>query len=234
MYFNADYLPEGEAEYVLWIDVMGIQNSMAVSLKTSANYIAKLHLALLENMADSMTIYPVMDGAYVTTTEAETMRSFINGVIPLLAKEFISEEVVGHRFMVRGGLAYGPVIHGKDIPKECNNIITDNSDYMGSLLLGLPVIRANQAEKKAPPFGIFCDETVRIQGKAFSYIWYNWWGNEKEEMKQVLQLRGSVEEYFGYYEKRFHRYDYSVESIKRHKEMCQHYFADLEEDSTDV
>ena len=144
-----------------------------------------------------------------------------------LADVFISEKDIGHRFMIRAGLSYGPIIHGKNIPKECNNIITDNSDYMGSLLLGMPVIRANQAEKKASPFGIFCDETVRIQGKAFSYIWYNWWGSDKEEKDCVLQLKNSVENYFDFYEKRYYRYNYSIENIKRHREMFQHYFADV-------
>ena len=45
-----------------------------ITTKTSTNYIAKLHFALLEKKVEGITIYPVMDGAYVTTTEAETMR----------------------------------------------------------------------------------------------------------------------------------------------------------------
>jgi hypothetical protein len=42
--FNADHLPETASEYVAWVDVMGTQVSMSRSIKTTANFIFKLHI----------------------------------------------------------------------------------------------------------------------------------------------------------------------------------------------
>lgn len=225
--FTTEKFPKENMEYVLWIDIMGIQNSMSVSLRTSANFIGKMHMALLEQKKKGISIYPVMDGAYVTAQKANDMKKFIDAVMSRLADESIQEQDNLHKFLVRGGLAYGPVVHGRDIPEDSGKFIKDNHDYMNGLLLGLPMIRANMGEKEAPPFGIYCDETARIVGNVFSYRWYNWWGNDGEKVRELKQSLG---EYFDYYDKRSLRHNYSKDALKKHREMCENYLADFAED----
>ena len=55
--FTTEKFPKENMEYVLWIDIMGIQNSMSVSLQTSANFIGKMHMALLEQKKKGISIY---------------------------------------------------------------------------------------------------------------------------------------------------------------------------------
>jgi hypothetical protein len=226
IFFDVKNFPNESMEYVLWIDIMGIQNSMSVSLRTSANFIGKMHMALLEYKKKNISIYPVMDGAYVTAKKAEDMKKFIDSVMNRFANEIIAEEDDIHKFLVRGGLAYGPVIHGKDIPKESGKYIEQNQDYMNGLLLGMPMIRACLAEKNAPPLGIHCDETARIPDRTFSFRWYHWWGTDSE---LIPNLKKSLHDYFDYYEKRYLKHNYTIDRLKEHREMCDHYFADFED-----
>jgi len=103
-YFNAAALPEPQNTYVCWIDVMGTQAIMARSVSMSANFICKLHQAIL--MADAaeaknLTFYPMMDGAYVTVEDKAALECFLRDVFFRLAKTFISENKQQHRFIQR-------------------------------------------------------------------------------------------------------------------------------------
>jgi len=56
LYFNANKLLDPSNEYVCWIDVMGIKSSMERSIKISANFIYKLHIAAIEAPSDGLKI----------------------------------------------------------------------------------------------------------------------------------------------------------------------------------
>ena len=48
IYFDSRYFGEPSYEYVCWLDVMGTANQMLRSLPISANFVFKLHCAVLE------------------------------------------------------------------------------------------------------------------------------------------------------------------------------------------
>lgn len=165
-------------KYVCWIDTMGTQNTMSESLAKSANFILKLHAVILEatkQRGDSVTVYPVMDGAYITCTNKDDITAVIKRVYTNLYKVFHDEPDFGKRFIIRGSLAYGEIIDGKLLT---DSVTTDiNSEYKNSILLGMPIIQAFRSESFSPPFGVFIhesarkfDESYKIQGKTF-----RWW-----------------------------------------------------------
>jgi hypothetical protein len=47
--FHAGELPVSRSQYVGWIDAMGIQSAMGRSIDVAANFVFKLHIAVLES-----------------------------------------------------------------------------------------------------------------------------------------------------------------------------------------
>jgi len=111
LFFNAAHLPPPTEEYVAWVDVMGTQASMSTSLRTTANFMFKLHIAAFQAPRQHVRIYPVMDGFYAAAPGKADMLNFLRGVFSALGHEFNVTEENRFRFIVRGGLAFGPSIH---------------------------------------------------------------------------------------------------------------------------
>ncbi len=219
IYFDADYFPDMKNEYVLWIDIMGTKNSMESSVKTSSIFICKLHVAIMEAKNKNIHVYPMMDGAYVTSEDAEEMEKFIRKLFNSLSDTLIEEKNDYHRFLVKGSLAYGPIIHGKDIPASCSDCLKENNDYVESILLGIPMIQAAKGEREAPPFGIYCDESARISNPKFAHRWYKWFAKTR-----VPKVSRAVQSYFDYSKEHYFELDYPKEKIAEHEEKAKQYF----------
>ena len=101
LWFNADHLPNPSLEYVAWVDVMGTQISMSRSLAISANFIFKLHTAALQASNQNITLYPIMDGFYASSSSKSDILRFLQSVFEQVAEEFNREEAQLHRFIVR-------------------------------------------------------------------------------------------------------------------------------------
>lgn len=220
-YFNATRMPNAQNEYVLWIDIMGTKSNMSNGVKSSSIFISKLHVAILESKTDGLKIYPVMDGAYVTSVSEDEMNTFIINVYKRLMELFVETED-RYKFIAKGALAYGPVIHGKDIGEGCNTIFRDNRAYMNSILFGQPMIQAAKSETFAAPFGIYCDETARQVSDVFCHRWYKWY--LQGHGIDITQLKVALKNYYSYVEKHSYEIDYSKDRIKEHKEKCYQYF----------
>lgn len=182
---NAQFTPtinakalKAKNKYVCWIDTMGTQNTMSESLAKSANFILKLHAVILEAAKlyeNTVTVYPVMDGAYITCGNKENITSVIKRVYNNLYKVFREEQDFDKRFIIRGALAYGEIIDGNLLTEHVTTDI--DQDYKNNILLGMPIIQAYRSESLSPPYGIFIHESARkfdvshkIQGKTF-----RWW-----------------------------------------------------------
>src|SRR5688572_27501511 len=110
--FDSRSLPDPLPEYVAWVDMMGTRPVMARSLSISANFLFKLH-ALGSSSAKAVTtvrVYPVMDGLFVATPSRDVMHRFAAVLFSTLARLFIQTTDNAHRFLVRGAIAYGPVV----------------------------------------------------------------------------------------------------------------------------
>lgn len=216
---------ESKPSYVGWVDMMGARNAMAHSLGSSSNHIGRIHAAILRSSDSEVRVYPVMDGAYITSEKKDPMVKTLTGFLMLCAQYFASEPKAEHRFMVRGGLAYGPVIHGCDITTSHNQELGNAEDYRKNLLFGIPMIQANRGEGQAPPFGIFLDESVRSfsghGAKVFSGVWWKWW-NGTNRLPDGFTDR--LQEHFKWSTEHCHRIEYPEDRLKLHSKLAKQYF----------
>lgn len=227
LYFNADHLPPAEPEYVAWVDVMGTQSLMTRSLRTTANFIFKLHAAALQAPREHVTLYPVMDGFYASARAQSEMLAFLRSMFEAVATEFKGQENLQHRFVVRGALAFGPVVHGRVLPPAASHALADNAVYRDQLLLGMPLVQAHLSESGAPPFGVAVHESARAFASAgdepLKSIWWRWVSNANQEAWNGLDEALSA--YFEWHAARSVPLAYAAERIRAHQDMAKQYFA---------
>jgi hypothetical protein len=97
---------------------------MSRSLPITGNFLFKLHVAALEAPRNELILYPVMDGIYVVSAQQRPMREFLEHLMTRTADLFVSTPEMQHRFLVKGALAYGPVIHGRDVTAQASTLWT--------------------------------------------------------------------------------------------------------------
>lgn len=225
---NTDKMDPTE-EYVCWLDIMGTKNSMSESFEKSANFILRFHTAVLraENPR-KVRIYPVMDGVYVVVKELGDMMTSIDRIMTSLAEVFLSEPN-NHRFMVKGALSRGTLQHGSEISSEVSPDMAPKVSYKQHLLFGMPMIQAFNAEKSAPPFGIYIHESARTV-KGLQGRYYFWHRDEtiseneklqtqlKESLLEFLKWEGERHYYFELESSRFAEYE---ERVKEYFTMCE-------------
>lgn len=238
--FSAAGLPVSPSQYVGWIDAMGIQSAMGRSMDVAANFIFKLHITVLESIEAlpehqraSIYLYPVMDGVYFVTNDQSALYGFLRRVFGCLAREFVETAEMRHRFLVRGALACGPVVHGFQLPEGASAVLQNHARYRDSILLGLPMIQAYLAERLAPPFSVYVHESARAfapEGRrTIRATWWRWFATPADDRWPELapRLRDALRGYFGWCEARAAEIGYDVESIKKHRSLAEQYFADV-------
>lgn len=223
-FFNADRLPELSYEYVGWFDVLGTQAHLTQFHKRAANFFAKIHLAAIRARRDPLRLYPVMDGVYVTSTDRNPMLDFVHDFFRLLTIVFCGEARQEHRFIVRGAMAYGPVTHGADLSDRCAQF--GNDAYRDSLLIGMPMIQAYQAESSAPPFGVFLHESTRSFSspgvQPLTGRWLRWWRDEDQPL--VAEMREAINQYFRWAGTHVREVDYPLNRLPEHEGAAREYF----------
>ena len=238
--FDSAGLHPLRSQYVGWIDVMGIQAAMARSTDKAANFIFKLHISALESISSlkprqrkKIKLYPVMDGIYFVSSNEIFLFKFMSHIFGALANEFVSTEEMEHRFLIRGALACGPVVHGSQIPDGASATLRDHSGYRSSILLGLPVIQAYLGEHSAPPFSIFVHESARAfapeDRPPIQSTWWRWFKTPNDDRWPGLAAEPKKElcRYFDWCKNRSQEIGYKNERIEAHREMVDQYFADI-------
>lgn len=227
MYFNAKHLPPPSQEYVAWFDVMGTQAFMTRSINATANFVFKLHIAALESMQPRLSLYPVMDGVYVTSIGQADILGFLRNVFNLVAEEFIGTADIQHRFVIRGGLAFGPIYHGANVANSASPVLAAHVDYRAKILLGIPMVQAHVSESLAPPFGLFVHESARAFASPGTQPMHSaWWHWKAPGTAGVwAALEPAMHSYLDWYKLRTHSSDYSAQRIDHHRasfaELCQ-------------
>lgn len=177
IYFDGSQLPEAQKRYVAFVDIMGTKAHMTKSTVTAANFIFKLHAAILDAWRNEkyqgVFVYPVMDGAYITAARKEDIEKIIVRVFSGIAELQIKEQNPVHRFVIRGSIAFGEVIHGHQVPYSASKVFEKDLGYKNNILLGPAMISAYSGEGKAAPFGIYIDSSAVAHGngKGFSTNW---------------------------------------------------------------
>jgi hypothetical protein len=215
-------------KYVGWVDVMGSQSVMLRSLNMSAHFLMKLHLASLHAHDSSIELFPVIDGIYACSSSQKTILNFLNKVNSALAITFILEPIPLHKFMIRSGLAYGPVITGKET-LACAAELRDNSQQVKQIFFGAPLTQAFQIEKKAAPFGVALHESVRSfapnKETPMSGTYWKWWKHPNEDAL-ALELFESLKKYYTWCLAHTAMLSYDKNDIERHIELAKEYFSD--------
>ncbi len=257
LYFDADKLDAPKGEYVLWCDGMGTGRALVSSLSRAANFIFKLHRAFEIATTDisDVKIYPIMDGVYVTTSSQRDMRKIILKAFLELTDEFVRhrDDKMLHKFMVRGGLAYGATLHGADISESAFADASHLKEFKASklneirsmLLLSSAMKAAYDAEWLAPPFGIYVDSSalsipqlVNRSDKGFQTGLYKWWEDNsgtplvEVEVSKVETLAREVYKHLEESRKRTLELDYPIDSINRHASAVKEYFYNFFDNET--
>lgn len=232
VYFDAQKMGEPEDNYVCWIDVMGTHNQMMRSLPTSANFIYKLHCAVLEayealRLERDVGLYPVMDGLYVTSARRQPLSTLLGISMRHVAETFLQESTNQHCFLVRGAIAFGPVYHGRTVHKEANWVLANHVQQRDSILLGLPMAQAYAAESEAPPFGISIDASARAFAPSgdipFRFIWWDWFSSVSPTLDRSAMLK-KLDQYFAWQRQHTHTTGYKLDRIEYHSELAHEYF----------
>ena len=233
IYFNERKLPKPRSEYVAFIDIMGTRTHMKKSVKETANFIFKLHSGIIsawrQKPYKNVFVYPVMDGAYITSSNKEDMINILARVFRSLAINFMNESNFSYLYLVRGAVAFGEVIHGHNVPYEASKTFEYNLGYKDHILLGSAMISAYDGEGKAAPFGIFIDETA-LKGTGFKSGAFNsgwkWFSDDTLKIDKNLpaQMSDKIQTYLETMKDSSHPLHYATEKIDIHKQLVAEYF----------
>jgi len=219
-------------EYVCWMDVMGSQSIMLRSLRISSNFLMKLHIAALrEHATFSVELYPVIDGIYVCSASQSRLLNFVNRVYSMLSVTFIQETNPLHRFQVRSGIAYGPVVRGRDTLR-CADELRNNPEHTNQIFLGPPLTQAYLTEKQSAPFGVALHESVRAfsppRENVMSGTYWKWWKSHCRENDNLLasELFTALKSHFDWCLKHTVALSYEKVDIERHMHLAEEYFSD--------
>ncbi len=216
----------GQPEYVAWVDLMGAKTWMAGSIRKAAEIIGLIHVAGLKAESDFLVdAYPVVDGIYLIGSHKDEFRNATKLVMRMLAATFLARKPED-RFLVRGGIAYGRVLHGKDIAPLHSELLSA-VQYTKCLAIGVAIGQAYSAESKAPPFGYYVDMTARSTA-SYNDLPYlssfdRWWTrSEQDEIDAAFgpTLLG----HFAYLEGKVRELEYPPDRLREHRELAKEYF----------
>jgi hypothetical protein len=225
-------------EYVCWLDVMGSRNIMRRSMSFAANFVMKLHIACLSTWESepNIELYPMVDGVYACSTNLVELLAFVKIVYRRLAMEFVSEDNPLYRFMIRGGVSFGPVIKQPDFA-DCSEVLGENEDYCKRIFLGITLSQSYDKEREAPPFGIVMDDSVSAFGmlgsRPFAGVYWRWWSWDSkdgfDDRSLVKRLSESLIEYYDWCELHSYAIGYKPDRIASHRRLISEYFSEENE-----
>ena len=214
--------------YVFWLDLMGARNLMKLSLPRAARSVMRIHAAALfaRKKYRKLEINPVMDGVYGFVKDRVLLQNCLADILERLAHVFIHEHLSISRFMVRAGVAYGPIVPGITLAAGAK-ILQQNKRYLGGTALGMGISHAYEAESFAPPFGVYIHESARAFAPETdgSYPYHvNLWRWSNFDNALSWALRRTLLAHFEWLEKNPVAALYDLEAMRRHKALAVEYF----------
>jgi hypothetical protein len=251
LYFNSASLPPLAGEYIAWCDGMGMGQALGSSLERAANFIFKIHGAFSNALGHlpqghAVRIYPLIDGMYVTTPNRRHFQQVLREALCELADEFVNTSHLLHRFIVRGGIAFGATIHGSDVhenafvqgvgtPDEAVNRNDFRASHLNQtpsqLLLGAAMFPAYSAESLAPPFGFYVDDSalsipqlVDPSDEGLDSKLWRWWFQNDPSEAMARRLSPVLQSHYAEAARRTREIGYPKESIQKHLDWAIEYF----------
>lgn len=231
-FFDAKKLPAAKKEYVCFIDIMGIQAKMSHSINQSSNFIFKLHATILEawrtSAYSSISVYPIMDGAYITSKDKAETLNLITNIYKSLVEDLLAERGFKHWFWIRASLAYGKIIHGRDIPYDASNEFSTRVGYKEQLLVGEPMISAYVGERNAAPMGIYIDSSASSKYQGVSSDW-RWFKNTniKVDQTQIELFTQKMNKCYEFMNKLWDEKEYPTSRRNEHLKNFNTYYSNI-------
>ncbi len=229
IYFNSGILQRASYEYVAWLDVMGTANQMVRSLPIAANFVFKLHCAVLTSYdqlerddRDCLRLYPVIDGVYITSTSRGPVQNVLVGALQQCVTTFLNAKEPFHHFIVRAAIAFGPVYHGCDLPLGIANILESHKCIRDAMFIGAPLSQAYREERNAPPFGVAIDESARTfapgEDQPFRFVWFDWYAHTDPQVDRQAVLK-KLNWYFDWQTEHCNMTGYELSRIDHHRKL---------------
>lgn len=225
--------PHISHEYVCLIDIMGTKNCMRESFQRSVNFILRLHSCVTNVVAkvnakpenaDTIRLHSIMDGVYLTCANLGVLLQAVKTIYVKLADVFINESDHKKQFLIRGSIARGDISHGEYITDEVCHELASHPDYIGHLLMGMPMIQAYGKESEAAPFGIYIHESARSYD-GLQCRHFNWWGKKEGEVKEIISnLALELHKYFDWCSINTHSLKMEPQKITEYKSLVKEYF----------
>ena len=241
IFFDSAHLGDPTYDYVCWLDVMGTANQMLRSLPIAANFVFKLHLAVLESSGEvggpshGVLLYPVMDGVYITSPRRKPLQLLLSQALCRLALTFLNEDTCFHQFLVRGAIAYGPVYHGARVDPRASRVLAGHARVRDSILMGVPMAQAYQTERDAPPFGVAVHSSARSFAPSgdspFPFVWLDW-HRRSRPCVDAKSLLGKLQAYFDWQSEHCIMTGYEPERIERHRNLAREFLTSGANDVT--
>ena len=248
-----------ELKFVGWIDLMGASNMMMRSPDAVSKSIGCLHEAVLlaaaANSDVPVNLHPLADGVYVVADEYHAVASVVSRTFRSYANKYFPMKSDARFCPIRASIAFGRVADlvktGEQLAKifETNGNPVIPTGYLENIVQGTAFSAAHEAERKAPPFGIYHDESLRAFGRTrkndgfVTWPFLKWWfverdakGNSKEatEKQRVLamQFGESLLAHFDWIER--HPVESGMdgdrisEKIEKYRKLIREYFGVFE------
>lgn len=242
LHFNSEHLTPAPNAYVGWLDLMGAGHTMSTSVQKSANFLARLHIAI-ERSRQAIDfkgrLLPINDGIFIVSQDKYEFISLIGRTMIALAANFIAVPRPHDRFLIRGGISFGPVYFGESLnaglsPKK----FRQSASFMNSLMFGPALIQAYRAEANAPAYGIAVHESARsfasINCEPFRMTHWMWWAPNEPvnyplrtpplgELKDCL--REDLTAHFDWLASSLIYHDLDNAKIYAWRDKCEQYFS---------
>lgn len=224
-YFDASKLTPEES-YVLWVDVMGSRTRLTRSLSMAANFVGKLHCALLTSAPAQVRLFPMNDGAFALAPDTHVIKAFVRDAFSLIYDENTRTPDIANHFMPRAGVAFGPVISGASLAGAAP-VMDELPAYRDTLLLGAPIAQAFECESLTGPFGVYVHESARTMGpdpwRQGAYMRY-WSSGANSPSRKGSDLLKQAEAYLAWHRDRSNEYSYPLEAIDKHARLASEFF----------
>jgi hypothetical protein len=216
---------------------------MATSMDKAANAIARIHIAThiaASQPGSSAQLVAINDGIFISSQNKKELCQIIRSTLMLLAGRFISKHDPQDRFLARCAIAFGPTFSGQRLADQLMGAQKRKPPAtLQQVIFGSPVIQAYQAERHAPPYGVFVHESARAFApngeRPFRSTLWRWWQPDDgggisgavrgspSALKNVLNAE--LDHYFRYMDATlpFHAVDKA--DVERWRTLAKQYFA---------
>lgn len=192
-------------KYVGWVDLMGASTLMLRSPDAASRSIGSLHESVLRAVAAlpdkrQPELHPISDGVYVVSDKYNIVATVLGRAFRSYALKYLKLDSEARSCPIRAAIAYGRTM---EYPAVCSQFeaafqkggrISIPKEYVANVVQGTAFSAAHEAERKAPPFGIFHDESLRNfgqtgdNGQFITWPFLKWWCEDREASKQALRF----------------------------------------------